>query len=111
METYAAHTVGLWAYARNKLSELGILCGLMPGMTFTSEGMHTVVNLIAGMGNDPHEELSLSPQKRLKEALSTPEAFLKHYLEICELTMGTYKHVGRMRSAKLIGKELAQLYM
>jgi hypothetical protein len=53
----------------------------------------------------------MSPQGRLKEALSGQEAFLKHYLEISELTMGTYKHIGRMRFARLIGKELAQLYL
>ena len=36
-----------------KLSELGSLCGLMPGMTMTSEHLQKVVDLIAGMGTDP----------------------------------------------------------
>lgn len=52
-----------------------------------------------------------SPQARLKESLSKPEAFLKNYLEISELTMGTYKHIGRLRAARLVGKELSDLYM
>ncbi|CAG2171537.1 unnamed protein product, partial [Oppiella nova] len=112
MESYSRHTVGLWSYARNKLSELGSLCGLMPGMTMTSEHLHQVVGLIAGMGADPRTgETPLSPQERLKEALSGQEAFLKHYLEISELTMGTYKHIGRMRFARFIGKELSELYI
>ncbi|CAG2117485.1 unnamed protein product, partial [Medioppia subpectinata] len=112
MESYSRHTVGLWSYARNKLAELGALCGLMPGMTMTSEHLHVVVGLIAGMGDDPRTgETPLSPQERLKEALSGQEAFLKHYLEISELTMGTYKHIGRMRFARFIGKELSELYI
>lgn len=57
------------------------------------------------------EQKSPSPQVRLKEALSTQESFLKQYLEISELTMGTYKHIARMRHARLIGKDLALLYM
>ncbi len=31
--------------------------------------------------------------------------------ELSELAMGTYKHIGRMRSARLIGKDLADFYM
>ncbi|RWS12306.1 trafficking protein particle complex subunit 10-like protein [Dinothrombium tinctorium] len=113
METYSRFTVGLWAYARKKLEELGILCGLMPDMSLTSDCLIKVVTLIAGMGQDPHsgDESQPSPQMRLKEALSKPESFLKQYLEISELTMGTYKHIGHLRFAKLIGKELAFLYM
>lgn len=57
------------------------------------------------------DQVPPSPQARLKEALSTPDAYLKNYLEISELTMGTYKHIGRLRFARLIGLELASLYM
>ncbi|XP_054169035.1 trafficking protein particle complex subunit 10-like [Oppia nitens] len=32
-------------------------------------------------------------------------------MKISELTMGTYKHIGRMRFARLIGKELTELYI
>ena len=74
--------------------------------------LHHVVSLIAGMGEDYHLDLSTpSPQTRLKESLSSPDAFLRGYLEFSELTMGTYKHIGRLREARLIGKELSFLYM
>jgi trafficking protein particle complex subunit 10 len=52
-----------------------------------------------------------SPQEKLKEALSKPEAFLKVYLEFSELAISTYKHIGQFRYARLIGRELAFLYM
>ena len=53
----------------------------------------------------------MSPQERLKNALSSSDDFLRNYLEITELTMGTYKHIGYIRSARLIGKELSELYL
>ena len=53
----------------------------------------------------------MSPQERLKSALSSGPDFLAHYLEITELTMGTYKHIGYIRSARLIGAQLARLYL
>lgn len=31
--------------------------------------------------------------------------------ELAELAMGTYKHIGRLRSARLVGKEVASFYM
>lgn len=111
----------------------------MPDQQHTSESIHKVVNLISGMGLDPHSGSCLcyiitlsfilncipllfffvtfvdkgvaSPQERLKEALSTPEAFLKVYLEFSELVISTYKHIGHFRYARLIGRELAFLYM
>lgn len=83
----------------------------MPGSEPSSEQLHTVVYLIAGMGDsEPQVEGKLTPTDKLKEALSSKEAFQKQYLEHAELAMGTYKHVGRIRSARLIGKELAQFY-
>ncbi|KAG7201711.1 hypothetical protein KM043_004436 [Ampulex compressa] len=105
------HTASLWALARDKLGDLGKLCGLMPGSEPTSEQLHTVVYLIAGLGDsEPQVEGKLTPTDKLKEALSSKEAFKKQYLEHAELAMGTYKHVGRIRSARLIGKELARFY-
>lgn len=93
------------------MGNLGKLCGLMPGSEPTSEQLHTVVYLIAGIGDsEPQEEGKLTPTDKLKEALSSKEAFKKQYLEHAELAMGTYKHVGRIRSARLIGKELARFY-
>lgn len=81
----------------------------MPGSEPSSEQLHTVVYLIAGMG-DSEPQIEGTPTDKLKEALSSKEAFKKQYLEHAELAMGTYKHVGRIRSARLIGKELAQFY-
>lgn len=53
----------------------------------------------------------MSPQERLKDALSSSDSFILHYLEITKLTMGTYKHIGYIRCARLIGKQLAELYL
>ncbi|KAJ8679613.1 hypothetical protein QAD02_015400 [Eretmocerus hayati] len=107
------HTASLWALARDKLENLGRLCGLMPGCEPTSEQLHTVVYLIAGMGDSEptsHDPNNPAPTDKLKEALSSKEAFRKQYLYHTELAMGTYKHVKRIRSARMIGKELAQFY-
>lgn len=83
----------------------------MPGNEPTSEQLHTIVYLIAGMGDsEPQAQGKPTPTDKLKEALSSKEAFKKQYLEHAELAMGTYKHVGRIRSARLIGKELARFY-
>ncbi|XP_043257656.1 trafficking protein particle complex subunit 10 isoform X1 [Colletes gigas] len=111
LDLCSLHTASLWALARDKLGDLGKLCGLMPGNEPSSEQLHTVVYLIAGMGDsEPQIQGKLTPTDKLKEALSSKEAFKKQYLEHAELAMGTYKHVGRIRSARLIGKELAQFY-
>lgn len=111
LDLCSLHTASLWALARDKLGNLGKLCGLMPGSEPSSEQLHTVVYLIAGMGDSESQiEGKLTPTDKLKEALSSKEAFKKQYLEHAELAMGTYKHVGRIRSARLIGKELAQFY-
>lgn len=60
----------------------------MPGNEPTSEQLHTVVYLIAGMGDS--EPVSNEPDKptptdKLKEALSSKEAFKKQYLYHAEL--------------------------
>jgi tetratricopeptide (TPR) repeat protein len=36
-----------------------------------------------------------------------------HYIsqELAELAMGTYKHIGRIRSARMIGRDLAAFYL
>lgn len=39
---------------RQKLEELGILCGLMPDLKHTSECLHRIVSLIGGIGDDPY---------------------------------------------------------
>lgn len=61
------------------MKELGELCGLLPGMAPTSEQLHLVVMLSAGMGDAPLSS-NRSPTDQLKEALSSNEAFKKHYL-------------------------------
>lgn len=112
IKSYSLYTAGLWAYAREKLHELGLLCGLMPDLEATSEQLHLVVGLLSGMGEDPYPETGqLSPHSRLREALSSKDSFLKHYLELSELTMGTFKHNRRIRTARYIGRDLAQFYM
>ncbi|KAG8193047.1 hypothetical protein JTE90_028159 [Oedothorax gibbosus] len=111
IKEYSLYCAGLWAYAREKLHELGILCGLMPDLSDNSEKLHIVVNLLAGMGTDAYPVGTDSPHAKLRAALSSKESFLKHYLELSELTMGTFKHNRRIRTARLIGKDLAQLYM
>ena len=81
-----------------------------------------------------------TPVDKLKEALSCSTAFTKHYLvcfyttfnyissliyslfitlllseknikELSELAMGTFKHCGRLRSARLIGRDLSRFYI
>ncbi|XP_066285243.1 trafficking protein particle complex subunit 10-like isoform X2 [Branchiostoma lanceolatum] len=131
VEAYSPYTASIWAYAREKLHELGVMCGLMPDMNPSSEQLHMVVDLLAGMGQKqervfsvkfevykvksaettPKESIPNSPDKKLREALSSKAAFQKHYLELSELAMGTYKHIGRIRSARRIGKDLAAFYM
>ncbi|XP_016113930.1 trafficking protein particle complex subunit 10 [Sinocyclocheilus grahami] len=49
--------------------------------------------------------------KKLKEALSSVEAFEKHYLELSHAAMEMYRAIGRLRSARLVGKSLAEFYM
>ncbi|KAJ8891446.1 hypothetical protein PR048_003974 [Dryococelus australis] len=111
LEACAQHTAPLWAYARDKLQELGELCGLLPGLSPSSEQLHTVVLLSAGMGDCHGQGSRPSPTDILKEALSSAYAFNKHYLEMAELAMGTYKHVGRLRCARAVGRELAHFYL
>ncbi|XP_070562685.1 trafficking protein particle complex subunit 10-like [Ptychodera flava] len=109
VDAYTHYTASLWAYARDKLHSLGSLCGLMPDMTPTSEQLHLVVDLLSGMGKQESEENS--PNQKLREALSSKESFQKHFLELSELAMGTFKHIGRLRCARRIGKDLAVFYM
>lgn len=101
------HSAPIWNLAKDKLHELGKLCGLMPGFTPTSEQLHIVVQLSAGIGDSfaevqqapdeskktlkdagGKEQRALSPNRRvkksstdrLKEALGSNQAFQKMYL-------------------------------
>lgn len=60
---------------------MGELCGLMPGGVPTSEQLHLVVSLSAGMGDNP----GVSPGQpsatdKLKIALCSQDVFNKTYL-------------------------------
>lgn len=117
MENYSLHTVDIWDCARRKLLELGHLSHQMPEMNFSEENAKHISELLAGLGPDPHpkgvsyQNNEISPQARLRDALASKEQFAKHIIEISELTLGTYKHIGRKRHALLVGKELANFYM
>lgn len=52
----------------------------MPGCDPTSEQLHTVVSLSGGMGDCQGNSKQPTPTDKLKEALSSKEAFRKHYL-------------------------------
>ncbi|XP_014279644.1 trafficking protein particle complex subunit 10 [Halyomorpha halys] len=105
VEQYSRYTAGIWAYARQKLSELGKLCGLMPGQVPSSEQLHLAVEIFSGLG-----EANTKPVEKLKRALSNHQEFYKMYLELSELAMGTYKHIGRVRCARSLGQDLSDFY-
>ncbi|XP_046971820.1 trafficking protein particle complex subunit 10 [Vanessa cardui] len=110
LEACTAMHAPLLHNAKDKLHELGKLCGLLPGSSDpTSEQLHLVVMLSAGMG-DSEPNNQQSPTDRLKEALCSRNSFQQYYLELAELAMGTYKHIGRLRFARHIGRELAAFY-
>ncbi|XP_030626618.1 trafficking protein particle complex subunit 10 [Chanos chanos] len=113
LETNSSHTVGLWTYATEKLKCLGYLCGLVSENGPNSEDLNRTVDLLAGLGTErPETANSLqSPYKKLKEALSSVETFEKHYLELSHAAMEMYSAIGRLRSARLVGKSLAEFYM
>lgn len=80
VQAYSVHTAGLWAYAREKMKQLGGLCGLTPGPGPTSAQLHTVVQLSSGMGDPPSTSGGPTPVDRLKEALSSKEAYNNYFL-------------------------------
>uniref|UniRef100_A0A1Q3F869 Putative transmembrane protein n=1 Tax=Culex tarsalis TaxID=7177 RepID=A0A1Q3F869_CULTA len=124
------YSAPIWNLAKDKLYSLGKQCGLLPGFTPTSEQLHTVVHLSAGMGDTVPEpetlpEVDTSDKKphspvrnrkksatdSLKQALGSNAAFTKLYLELSELAISTYKHVSRLRSARLVGLDLGNFYI
>ncbi|KAK9402061.1 hypothetical protein NXF25_010417 [Crotalus adamanteus] len=113
IDSNVSHTVGLWSYATEKLKSLGYLCGLVKENGPNSEDLNRTVDLLAGLGAERPETANTaqSPYKKLKEALSSVEAFEKHYLDLSHATIEMYKNIGRNRSAKLVGKDLAEFYM
>ncbi|XP_013166205.1 PREDICTED: trafficking protein particle complex subunit 10 [Papilio xuthus] len=111
LELCTATQAPLLHNAKDKLHELGKLCGLLPGSPDpTSEQLHLVVMLSAGMGDSEANNAQPTPTDRLKEALCSKTSFQQYYLELAELAMGTYKHIGRLRFARQIGRDLASFY-
>jgi trafficking protein particle complex subunit 10 len=122
------YTASIWNLAKDKLYELGKLCGLLPNCTPTSEQLHIVVQLSSAIGDAPERDAkeqkkleiarSHSPVRRipkagcekLREALGSNDGFKKLYLELSELAISTYKHVSRLRSARLVGLDLGNFY-
>lgn len=125
------YSAAIWNMAKDRLYELGKLCGLLPGFTPTSDQLHMVVQLSAGIGDSVLDEEAVlverpieshksshSPNRkpkpcateRLKEALGSNQAFTKLFLELSELAISTYKHVSRLRSARLVGLDLGNFY-
>ncbi|XP_051871190.1 trafficking protein particle complex subunit 10 isoform X2 [Pristis pectinata] len=113
LENNCCHTVGLWSYATEKLKSLGYLCGLITKEGPNSEDLNRTVDVLAGLGAERPETANSpqSPYKTLNEALSSVEAFEKHYLDLSYAAIEMYKTIGRVRSAQLLGKDLADFYM
>ncbi|XP_069745228.1 trafficking protein particle complex subunit 10 isoform X2 [Narcine bancroftii] len=113
LENNCCHTVGLWSYATEKLKSLGYLCGLVTEKGPDSEDLNRTVDVLAGLGAERPETANSpqSPYKTLNEALSSVEAFEKHYLDLSDAAIDMFKTIGRFRSAQLLGKDLADFYM
>ncbi|XP_026809852.1 trafficking protein particle complex subunit 10 isoform X1 [Rhopalosiphum maidis] len=111
LEECSHHTAPLLYYSLKKLYELGDLCGLLPGNVQTTEQLHTVQVLCGGMQSGHDLTTATESVATLKTALSSSETFSKHYLDIAELAISTYKHNKLMRCAhSLVGLELAKFY-
>ncbi|XP_034510759.1 trafficking protein particle complex subunit 10 isoform X6 [Ailuropoda melanoleuca] len=96
-----------------QLKSLGYLCGLVSEKGPNSEDLNRTVDLLAGLGAERPETANTaqSPYKKLKEALSSVEAFEKHYLDLSHAAIEMHTSIGRTRSARLVGKDLAEFYM
>ena len=106
------HTAALWALARDKLLRLGAVCGLMPGAGGpSSDQLHNVISLTGCLPDTEDVEGQPSPSRRLKESLTSNAAFQKNYLEMCEIAISSFKYIGRIRSARLVGRDLATFYI
>lgn len=116
MENYSLHTVDIWNYARRSLLELGRLTKCLFKNDSTPADLKLIQQLLKGLEPDPHGGTSyqnneLSPQARLRDALSSTENFSRQFVEISELTIGTYRRIGRKRQALFVGRELANFYI
>lgn len=113
------HSAAIWNLAKDKLYELGDMGGLLPNQSPTSEQIHKFVLLTAGLETEV-DQGKVSPRavrkakrtavEQLKEALSSNKTFQKLYLELSELAISTFKHVSRLRFARLVGYDLGDFY-
>ncbi|XP_025413073.1 trafficking protein particle complex subunit 10 isoform X2 [Sipha flava] len=111
LEECSHHTAPLLYYSLKKLFELGELCGLLPGSVQTTEQLHTVQVLCSGMQSGHDLSAATESVATLKTTLSSSEHFSKHYLDLAELAISTYKHNKLMRCAhSLVGLQLAKFY-
>jgi len=116
MENYSSNTVDLWNNARQDLADLGKMLKLI-SKDGAQRGDEELRNLLLKglilnpIGGKPYQRDEISPLERLTDALGSCEKFEKHLIEISELTLGTYKHIGRKRHALFVGKNLADFYL
>lgn len=110
--TYSLHTAHIYQYARQKLFQVGALCGLMPDATSTDQQLHIACELTAGVGkNDEVKYSEGNPSNKLKTALSSKDGFKALYLELLQMAIKTYENIKRTRSAKILGIDLGKFYM
>lgn len=65
----------------------------MPQGVPTSEQLHIVVGLSAGMGDNPGPPNNPSPTDRLKEALCSQDVFIKTYLVIYNVIISNFHNI------------------
>ena len=77
----------------------------------SSDQLHNVISLTGCLPDTEDVEGQPSPSRRLKESLTSNAAFQKNYLEMCEIAISSFKYIGRVRSARLVGRDLATFYI
>lgn len=110
--TYNLHTAQIYQYARQKLLEVGRLCGLMPDDHTTDEQVNLACELSGGVGQNDEVRFSEgNPSNKLKAALSSKDGFKALYLELLQMAIKTYENIKRTRSAKILGIDLGKFYV
>ncbi|XP_055335384.1 trafficking protein particle complex subunit 10-like isoform X2 [Paramacrobiotus metropolitanus] len=90
-----------------ELARLGDLCGLMPNEEPSPE-QSGIVKVLTSAIEAPRQSAAVL---KLYDCLLSREQFMKNYLELSELTLGTFKHIGRSRAARHLGVTMAKYYM
>lgn len=109
---YSLHFALLYQYAKEKLDDLGSLCGLLPDTTPTETAQQITYTLLSGIAKTQADgdDQPASPSTRLQKALSSKSAFQALYLDLTEQAIEIFKNIGRARAAKVLGVDLAQFY-